>query len=129
MNFASKDRRAVIVITDGKNNSSDIGRDPLIAYALLNNVPLFTVGLGDLTDASVEDLKLMANGTGGHYYESASSDNLRTIYQQLADVLFQDSYILTYTSGLGLGDTPNLTIGVTWGLLSGNNTKQFTACP
>ena len=71
----------------------------------------------------------MADDTGGLYYESASSDNLRTIYQQLSDVLFEDTYILTYTSGLGADVTADLTIGATSGAITGNNTKEITSCP
>jgi hypothetical protein len=71
----------------------------------------------------------MADDTGGKYYEAATSDNLRTIYQQLGDVLFQDSYILTYTSGLGAGNTANLKIEATFQTIVGDDTKSITSCP
>jgi len=123
----SKARRAVIVITDGVNDASMYNLTEVINDANDKGVPIFTVGLGQNINSNA--LGQMADDTGGHYYESASSDNLRTIYQQLSDVLFEDSYILTYTSGLVAGDTADLTIGATSGTITGNNTKEFTSCP
>jgi Ca-activated chloride channel family protein len=125
----SKQRRAVIVITDGENDGflTNLDLADVITDAQEKGVPIFTVGLGQ--DLNPDILRQMADDTGGHYYESATSDNLRTIYRQLSDVLFQDSYILTYTSGLGAGITTDLTIGATSGTITGNNTKEFTSCP
>jgi len=121
----TKDRKAVILITDGVDTSS-IGIDVpyLIDYALDRNIPLFTIGLGDYIDVDV--LKNLADGTGGQYYAASTSDNLQTVYQQLADVLFSYQYILTYTSGLG----SDLTVEATLGSIIGNsNTKSITPCP
>jgi len=123
----SKARRAVIVITDGVNDPSMYNLADVISYGNTQGVPVFAVGLGQ--DLNPDILRQMADDTGGHYYESASSDNLRTIYQQLSDVLFEDTYILTYTSGLGADVTADLTIGATSGAITGNNTKEITSCP
>jgi Ca-activated chloride channel family protein len=125
----SKQRRAVIVITDGENDGflTNLDLADVITDANDQGVPIFTVGLGQ--DLNPDILRQMADDTGGHYYESATSDNLRTIYRQLSDVLFQDSYILTYTSGLGAGITADLTISAASGTITGNNTKEITPCP
>jgi Ca-activated chloride channel homolog len=123
----AKQRRAVIVITDGVNDASTYNLAEVINDAKDKGVPIFTVGLGQ--NINSDALQQMADDTGGHYYESTTSDNLRTIYQQLSNVLFEDSYILTYTSGLVAGDTADLTIGATSGTITGNNTKEFTSCP
>jgi hypothetical protein len=72
----------------------------------------------------------MANDTGGTFFEATTSDNPRTIYEQLANVLFQDSYILTYDSNLVAGLTGNLTIEATYSpTIKGDDTKAITACP
>jgi Ca-activated chloride channel family protein len=123
----SKDRRAVIVITDGKDTQPGSALADVINDANTKGVPIFAVGLGDI---NLTILEQMADGTGGQVYESTTSDNLRTIYQQLAAVLFQDSYILTYPSGLGAGVTANLTIEATYSPgITGNDTKGITSCP
>jgi Ca-activated chloride channel family protein len=125
----SKDRKAVVIMTDGEDNSSSIGVDDLINYSLSKNVPLFPVGLGDLTDDV--DLKKLADSTGGQYYTASNSDNLRNVYLQLADVLLSFQYILTYNSGLADGTTADLTIGATLPLttIAGSNTRSITSCP
>ena len=125
----SKVRKAVIVISDGMADITSVGIDNVIDDALSYNVPLWTVGLGDVVD--VATLVNLADNTGGQYYEATTSDNLRTIYQQLADVLFSYQYILTYTSGLGAGSTADLTVGATLPMtaISGDHTKSVTQCP
>jgi VWFA-related protein len=131
--FGSKDRKAVIVVTDGvdsdgtDNPQSTNSLNDAINDAKSKGVPIFTVGLGQDINSAI--LQQIAEGTGGQFYESTSSDNLRTIYQQLADILFYDQYILTYNSVLGAGLTANLTIEATLGAIVGNDTKEITACP
>jgi len=121
-----KDRKAVIVITDALMDISIKDLDDVIDHANDNNVPIFTVGLGEL-DISI--LQQMADDTGGQFYEAITSDNLKTIYDQVAEVLFEDQYILTYVSGLGDGTTGDLTIQATSGAIEGQDTKEITPCP
>ncbi len=71
----------------------------------------------------------MADDTGGQFYEATTSDNLRTTYNQVAEVLFKDQYILTYISGLGVGATGDLTIQATSGGIEGEDIKEITPCP
>jgi hypothetical protein len=61
-------------------------------------VPVFTIGLGDRVIP--DDLRELANSTGGTYSESVTSNNLLTIYNQLANLLFENQYILTYNPAL-----------------------------
>ncbi len=128
-----KNRKAVIVITDGVDDDgsgnplSDNDLNDAINYANDNGVPIFTVGLGQLLDKGI--LEQMADDTGGQFYEAITSDNLRTIYQQLADVLFYDQYILTYTSGLGANVTADLTIEATFSPTKKRSDKKaITTC-
>ncbi|MBW1822268.1 MAG: hypothetical protein JRI92_11015, partial [Deltaproteobacteria bacterium] len=89
--------------------------------------PIFTIGLGIL-DSTI--LQQMADDTGGTFFEATTSDNLRTIYEQLANVLFQDSYILTYNSNLDALLTGNLTVEATYSpTIKGDDTREITACP
>jgi len=128
----SKNRKAVIVITDGIDDNglgsqlSNNSLNDVINNAKSNGVPIFTIALGDQANSAI--LQQIADDTGGQVYKATTSDNLRTIYQQLADVLFHDQYIITYNSGLGAG-TADLTIGATLGAIVGNDTKEITACP
>lgn len=102
--LSQKDRKAVIVMSDGQADDSGFG--DLVASALSNKVPIFAIGIGDNVDVS--SFAKMAHDTGGKYYDATTSD-----YQQLADAFFHRQYILTYTSGLAAGVTDNTTITVT----------------
>jgi VWFA-related protein len=130
---STKDRRAIIVITDGKDDDgtgnpvSDSTLEETIAAANTNGVPVFTVGLGS-ADTAV--LLQMANETGGSFSDSTTSDNLATIYQQLADLLFTNQYILTYNTTV-----PNDVGTVVFGVeatyapgITGTATKTILAC-
>ena len=132
---STKDRRAIIVITDGvdmgagglpqsTNTISDV-----IANANAFGVPVFTVGLGNV-DTSV--LEQIADETGGIFSPSTTSDNLATIYQQLANLLFTNQYILTYNSGIVADGvtTADLTVTATYGSLTGEDTfiDGISAC-
>ncbi len=121
-------RRTVIVITDGKDTQSLQILDDVINDANNKGVPIFAIGLGILDDTI---LRRMANDTGGQFFEAKTSDNLRTIYQQLADILFNDQYILTYTSDLGAGVSADLTIEATYSptAITGDDTKEIAPCP
>jgi Ca-activated chloride channel family protein len=121
-----KDRKAVIVITDATYDVSEKSLGNVIHHANDNNVPIFTVGLGD---ADISILQRMADDTGGQFYEATTSDNLRTTYNQVAEVLLKDQYILTYISGLGIGATGDLKIKATSGAIEREDTKEITPCP
>lgn len=137
---STKQRQAIIIITDGMDDdgtgspqsTSDL--DGAIAEANADGIPVFTVGLGN---ADVTVLQQLADDTGGTYSDSATSDNLSTIYQQLADLLFTNQYILTYPSGIASDATGTLTVTVTTpaGLantpagLADNDTIDIPACP
>jgi Ca-activated chloride channel family protein len=130
-----KDRKAVVVITDGTDDDgsgsplSTNNLNDVINYANGTGVPIFTVGVGGKINSAV--LQQMANYTGGQSYSAATSDNLRNIYNQLASILFQDQYVLTYNSGIVAGKTYNLTIKATelTSGVTGNDTKEITPCP
>ena len=103
--------------------------DDAIDDANLTGVPVFTVGLGN-ADTTV--LQQIANDTGGTYSDSTTSDNLATIYQQFANLLFTNQYILTYNSGIAAdgATTGTLEVMATYGTLQpGTDTKTIPACP
>lgn len=123
-----KPRRAVIVITDGVNSNSPYST---ILSDVINNandkgIPIFTVGLGSINEAVLEQ---MSNDTGGQFFNSPASDNLRNIYNQLADILFENQYILEYESVLGVGETADLTIEALLQTFMGDDIKEITPCP
>jgi hypothetical protein len=127
----AKDRKAVIVISDGWTHNDVYRLDNVVANAISNNIPIFPVGLGDNVD--VASLTAMADNTGGQFFLASTSANLETIYLQLADVLLSHQYVLTYSSQTGT--TGNTTIRATLPLSApaiwGEDTKEisFGICP
>lgn len=125
-------RKAVIVITDGRNNSffPNITLDTVIADAIAKDVPIFTIGLGAGID--VADLTDLANRSGGIFYQSidATSD-LTAIYQQLAQTLIKNQFVFTYSSNLtgGVPAPATLTVEADYKGLLDSDTKGFTSCP
>jgi Ca-activated chloride channel family protein len=127
-------RKAVIIVSDGEDDDgtgnpiSSSSLSDVINYANLKGVPIFTVGLGDFNDAV---LKQMSNETGGQFFASTTSDNLGNIYSQIAKVLFENQYILTYVSALGVGATANLTIEayVSQTIMGDDTKEEIIPCP
>ena len=124
----------MIVITDGVDDNGDGAQQSVsslnnaIVYANSKGIPVFPVGIGSQIDSGI--LQQIADDTGGQFYEALTSDNLKTIYQQLSALLLKKQYILTYTSGLGVGPNTDLTIEATLGPIVENDIKAITtSCP
>ncbi len=125
-------KRAVIVMTDGKDTKSPPGRSAteIINYAKTKGVPVFTIGLGAEVDEQV--LIMIAQQTGGLYYPAGASSDLMAIYQKIAGTI-KNQYIVTYESAVckpsGTGNQEHeVQILVENGDAYGLGTKRFT-CP
>jgi Ca-activated chloride channel family protein len=127
-----KERKAVIVVTDGRdydgsgNTYSSKTLSNVISFANEKGIPIFTVGLGEKVNE--DDLKQMADDTGGQYFSAPTSDNLSNIYKQLSDILFENQYIIKYISALGVCETADLTIQAEYQTIIGDDTQEITPC-
>lgn len=129
------DRKAIIVITDGKDDNgtgqpqSQNTLTQVIDDANAGGIPVFTVGIAS-ADATV--LQPMADNTGGIYSDSQTTSNLGTISQQLADLFFKDQYVLKYASSLADAETGELKVVVAYTPTSttftGYDTKSIPQC-
>lgn len=122
--------KAVIAMSDGKNNNSDHAASHVIEYAKSTGVPVFTVGLGP--DADEDVLRAIAVNTGGVYYFAPTSEDLLTIYQDIA-VILKNQYVVTYDTGVCESENSDaqeheLEILVNVGDAFGQGAKRFT-CP
>ena len=88
-------RRAVVVLTDGKENKSKASRKETINKAKGIGVPVITVGLGEEVDALA--LEAIAGGTGGHAFFAQESSELPNLYRAIARQLI-NQYRLTLKS-------------------------------
>jgi len=88
-------RRAVIAYTDGIDNYSSHSIDDVIAYAKVNNMPVFMIGLG--TEIENDELERIATETGGVYLYADSVEELAEIYISIYG-LIRGFYVLAHSS-------------------------------
>lgn len=94
--------RAVVVLTDGQDNSSTTSISNVIALAQKYGLQVYTIGLGDVDRTK---LKKLADETGGQFYYTPKASQLSEIYQRISRRL-QAVYELHYSSpNLATNDT------------------------
>lgn len=103
-------RKAIIAVTDGMDNASTNTQDGLLTFVQEQGLSIYTIGLGDPTQAGDEDagfdevaLKAIAEGSGGVYTFAPQPDDLRDLYESLS-IRIQNEYRLRYTSTNALRD-------------------------
>ncbi len=92
-------RRAVVVLTDGKENRSTASRKQVIDKAIGIGVPVITVGLGKEVDAQA--LEAIAGRSGGRAFFAQESGELPNLYRAIARQLI-NQYRVTLQSGKSL---------------------------
>jgi Ca-activated chloride channel family protein len=127
-------RKAVILATDGVEDlpaTSPAVRniDSVIANAKSKSIPIFTIGIG--AAINTRDLGRLATETGGLYYQANASQNLATIYQQLASLLYENQYVLSFNrSVVGTAATQSpIAITARSGTLIGSSSMDIVTCP
>ncbi|MFN8373321.1 MAG: VWA domain-containing protein [Anaerolineae bacterium] len=87
-------RRVVILLSDGAEygDHSTAAREDALQQAVINGVPVYTIGLGFGTDRSY--LQALSDGTNARFVESPAEDQLVQIYSDLA-ALLRSQYIIT----------------------------------
>ncbi|MEW5843478.1 MAG: VWA domain-containing protein, partial [Bacteroidota bacterium] len=108
-------RKAIILMTDGGDNSSSHSMTDAINYAIQNSLPVYTIGLG-FTAGSTSEQKLqqIATQTGGKYYLAPNSSQLTAIYQSISQQL-SNQYVITFNSTSKSTLTRTVTIAVSYG--------------
>ena len=88
--------RAVIVMTDGGDNSSTRTPAEIISLANRNRIRVFTIGLGSSINAT--ELEMIALLTGGRYYQNPNAGQMAAIYDEINTIIFQgfQECVMTY---------------------------------
>jgi Ca-activated chloride channel homolog len=108
-------RKAIIVLTDGLDNSSQVTADDVVSAISEGGLTISAIGFGDATangQVGLDEtgLKSLAENTGG-LYSFADVQSLSSIYQQYGEAL-QSEYALTYVSPTSLRDGVNRGLSV-----------------
>jgi VWFA-related protein len=97
-------RRAVLALTDGEDTfSQSASLESVIGAARKLGLPVYTLGLGTEEEIESNDLRHLAVSTRGQYYPARSADQLRAIYEAIAERI-GSSYTLFYESQRKLPD-------------------------
>jgi VWFA-related protein len=104
-------RKAIIVVTDGLDNSSSHSSNDVIKEIGPGGLSISTIGLGDATSKAQtgldeEGLKSLAQQAGGGYSFAGDSQALSALFQSYGRAL-QNEYAITYTSPSSLRDGVN----------------------
>jgi len=92
----AQSRRAIVLVTDGVDNSSLLGLGAVTDRLLAQGYPLYVVGLGNDLDRRV--LQALADGSkGGQLFVAPSSSDLTSIYSALSQRIITQ-YLVTYGS-------------------------------
>ncbi len=92
-------RKAMVVLTDGKDNASRATFDRAMDYARRSGVILYTIGI----DLPITELKTrsqlsrLAQSTGGDTFFLERNANLERVYERI-DRELRSQYLLVYTS-------------------------------
>lgn len=117
-------RRAVIVLSDGKDEGSAKKLTEVIDNALEEGVPVFTIGLGDVF---VPVMQQLADETGGQFFLAPTSSDLESIYLQISEVL-ANQYVIEYNSSSSGGGTIILDVEVDFNDLQGEDSREVAGC-
>jgi len=94
----------VLALTDGEDTfSQGASLDSVIVAARKLGLPVHTLGLGSEDEIESDALRRLAADTRGQYYPARQADQLRSIYEQLAERL-RSSYSLAYRTDRRLPD-------------------------
>ncbi|HYY42281.1 MAG TPA: VWA domain-containing protein [Pyrinomonadaceae bacterium] len=96
---SDKTRRAMILITDGVDTSSQYGRmNDAINAAVKADAVIYSVGIGDAYLYGVEEasLRKLSERTGGRAYFPKSEEDLRAAFAQIQQEL-RSQYLIAYS--------------------------------
>ena len=99
---ASRDKKVVVVITDGEDNSSVVAQQRVIEAAHLTNTIVYAIGLlgeerPDNAARARKQLEEMTNATGGRAWFLADVTAIAAVAPEIAHEI-RNQYVLGYTS-------------------------------
>jgi VWFA-related protein len=88
-------RKAIIVLTDGANNSGEFTKKEIIELSKLSKIPIYLIGYSTMENTKYEKelLKEIATSTGGQFFESSEANKINAIYSEIQNELNKQYYI------------------------------------
>lgn len=90
-------KKAIVVFTDGQDNTSVLNAGAAIARVKRAGVPLYAVAQGEAlkSPALLKELGELAQGTGGRAYKVQQAGEVSTVFQDISNEL-RHTYMLAY---------------------------------
>ncbi|MCE2560141.1 MAG: VWA domain-containing protein [Acidobacteria bacterium] len=98
-----KGQRALLLLSDGKDESSRFSFDQALEYAQRSGVAIYAIGLGRQTGPAKRALSRLAERTGGSSFFISSVGELAGVYGHILGEL-RSRYLITYQSTNTTGD-------------------------
>lgn len=119
-------RRAVVVLTNGVDNTGQIALVDLISTLQAQPIPVHLIGIG-VDGQSAGTLAALAQIAGGNSVSVSNATDVRSALQNLS-LLLQQGYQLNFTSGLQADDTAHtLTVALAANGLAAETAGEFIA--
>jgi Ca-activated chloride channel family protein len=102
-----KGQRAVLLLSDGKDEGSRFSYEDALEYARRAGVAIYTIGLGK--DVDKKKMEKFAEETGGRSFFLQNAAGLEAIYSTIEQDL-RSKYLIAYQSGNTSGTTEFRTV-------------------
>ncbi|HYU33448.1 MAG TPA: VWA domain-containing protein [Thermoanaerobaculia bacterium] len=106
-NNGIKGQRAVLILSDGKDEGSRFTYEDALEYARRAGVTIYTIGLG--SDIDKKKMEKIAEETGGRFFQVESATQLSGIYATIQKEL-RSQYLIAYQSTNTTGSTDFRTV-------------------
>lgn len=91
--------KAVVLISDGRDNASTTTLNNVVTTANQASIPIFTIGIGQLTASGEKLLSDLASGTSATFLKAPTSSQITNAYAQISQQL-SNEYLLTFNSSI-----------------------------
>ncbi len=100
--------KAVIVYTDGEDNTSTVTYKEVIEFANTHNVPIYIIGIGNRYDENI--LRKISQDTGGQFFSNKKMSDIEEIYNSIDETL-KELFVIHYKTEANLGEEVNVEVG------------------
>ncbi len=87
--------KSIVLVSDGGEFDSLAEQSDVLALANANSIPIFTIGVADLSQPGFQELlELLADDTGGDFFPAPTPENIAQAYEAIL-VRLNNEYLLT----------------------------------
>jgi Ca-activated chloride channel homolog len=123
----TRDRKALVVLSDGGDNASRRRLDDVLELAQRSSATIYTIGIYDISDIDRNPgvLRKIAKLSGGRAYFPASHDDLERVWRDIADGI-RSQYTIGYHSTNPNRNGPFRKVKITAGRNGGRGLRVTT---